>query len=201
MANGNRTAWIMSVDGADSLHVDAPQALATLRTVWDDGREPFEGTDAELVPHMLGLGFEVRLTEHPMPAPQPAAGRWDGEISAHGGDVGGDHQDGPSWVRRFVQRNPMDRSYVTTYTVIDFYCFRVQPDPDTWSGGPVGNHGMSLMVSYIECTDPAEPGGSEVRADTRYWDGVIEEHHTDPAAVLATLGYADIQAAHDQMGG
>lgn len=136
-------------------------------------------------------------------APTPAAdlgGRWDGETSPDGGDVGGDHQDGPSWVRRFVQRNPVDRSYVTTYTVIDFYCFRVtQPDPDTYRGPEVGKLGMSVMVCYSECTALEDVGGTEVRADTRYWDGIIEAHHDGPAAVLATLGYADVQAAHDQM--
>jgi hypothetical protein len=123
---------------------------------------------------------------------------WDGPTSPHGGDVGGDYQDGPSWVRRWVERNPEDN----TFTVIDFYCFRVeQPDPDTYHGGEVGKLGMSVMVSYSECLDLGDVGGSEVFADIRYWDGIIENHHENPEAVLATLGWADIQSAHDQLGG
>jgi len=122
---------------------------------------------------------------------------WDGEVSPHGGDVGGDDQDGPSWVRRWIQYFPED----AVYTVIDFYCFRVtQPDPDTYTGPQIGKLGMSVMVSYSECTDLGDVGGSETRADTRYWDAIIEGHHGDPEGVLATLGYADVQAAFHQMG-
>lgn len=68
-----------------------------------------------------------------------------------GGDVGGDNQVGESWCRRFTRPRPDD-----SHDVITVYFYVSEVD---------GEKRMLRLVEYIQCTDPSDPGCTEIFAD------------------------------------
>lgn len=73
---------------------------------------------------------------------------------ASGGDVGGDWQSGKAYCRRWKAQLPDDH-----WAVIIDYWYPVS--------GPQ-SPGIERQTEYIICTDPEEPGATELRADIRY---------------------------------
>lgn len=86
-----------------------------------------------------------------------------------GGDVGGDAQIGEAWAARWIRQLPDG-----TWGVVD----RVFYVADTGDGLYV-----ECQTEYLICTDPADPGSSEVWADARY----DAEHGVDPTGDNANL--------------
>lgn len=76
-----------------------------------------------------------------------------------GGDVGGDIQVGESLSRRYV---PDAQPHDGTYAFITTYLYPVQYDENDTT------FAVQRMDEYVICTDPSDPGMSEVRSDYRY---------------------------------
>lgn len=104
-----------------------------------------------------------------------------------GGDVGGS-QVGESWSVRYRLTVEPDDGLVA---IVDDYWF-ADADPDD-KEAPLA---VSNMTSYVLCTDPSDPGGTEVWSDIGYKDGTIE-YPTAEAAEAAARRSAEQANARD----
>jgi hypothetical protein len=95
--------------------------------------------------------------------------RLDGTGITDGGDVGGDIQAGNAWSVRYV-RDDMPGSLITetVYAV------------KTPSGRGHG-YAYQIQTEFLICTDPADPGGTEVWSDLTY-EGSLLDYPTLKAA-------------------
>lgn len=78
-----------------------------------------------------------------------------------GGDCGGDYQVTESYSRRFV-RPGVPGAMIT----VSFYGVACH-DAD---GVPTGEYAVEEQTEMLVCTDPADPGGTEVWSDYAYRD-------------------------------
>ena len=88
------------------------------------------------------------------------------EIIEDAGDVGGDIQVGPAFNRRFTDG---------VGTLVDVYVY-VCRENATYTLDASPKPWIQVQWSYLECTDLADPGGTETYADYRFVD-----ERNDPA--------------------
>lgn len=115
----------------------------------------------------------------------------DGDGVQLGGDVGGDIQAGDSFSIRY-RRSDLPGSMVT----ITAYPVGYENCPDEFV--------VQTQTEYLVCTDPSDPGGTEVWSDVNYSDG-YEVYDTSAEAegaardkATAMLGYADTETWNGQ---
>jgi hypothetical protein len=110
------------------------------------------------------------------------------------GEIGGDYQVGESWSVRFVLRNgdyvvagdhprlPLGSGGATVRPVVTEWWYAEQTNL-------MGRHTVTCQREFMLCTDPTEPGDTEVWSDalyevgTRiYCDPVVAERQAEKAA-------------------
>lgn len=94
-----------------------------------------------------------------------------------GGDVGGDYQVTDAWSARWSLDGDPQR-IITVYTYGE-----VGPDDhDTYDDGKMPDRlFITAQAEYLICTDPADPGGTEVFSDARYFSPLPESIAADEA--------------------
>lgn len=90
------------------------------------------------------------------------------------GDIAGDTQAGASYSRRYVF-GPVEGRYlvVDDYTYVERWGQLDGVDPD-----PEYPYGVGEVTHYAVCTDPDEPGGTEVSADVQHGEGSVFGYKT-----------------------
>lgn len=109
------------------------------------------------------------------------------------GDVGGDAQVGPAFERRFV--NPELEVYLTPghprlpstvgpdrhYALVTVQTYAIRHDPthddgcvSVPCGCPEGELDVQECIEWLVCTDPDDPGGTEVWSDCAYEHGKLD---------------------------
>jgi hypothetical protein len=80
---------------------------------------------------------------------------------SNGGDVGGDIQAGRTYARRFTRPAGPREHHVVDITYV------AARDDEFVQGARLDEYWVSLYVEYILCTDPQQPGDTEIRGDVR----------------------------------
>jgi hypothetical protein len=116
----------------------------------------------------------------------------DGAMMTDAGHVGGELQSGPSYGRRWIADNDDG-----TATVVDIYAYdAVQTDDD---GKPTDTW-VQVHAHATVCTDPTDPGTTEVRSSFAFWDGMGRDPDATPRGICESLNLEDVHAAADLVG-
>lgn len=78
------------------------------------------------------------------------------------GDVGGDGQVSKSLGRRWQRRMPVEPA---RWQVVDIYVYELWEKPPTYT---TERHEYQVQRHYTECTDPGDPGGTELGGGVDY---------------------------------
>lgn len=119
----------------------------------------------------------------------------DNEGIGPGGDVGGDVQASESVSRSFAQ--PLIDS--TEFAVLTFYGYWAIDNINGDSADDTEPRGITVMVEYMHCTDPDDPGATETYCDYRYWDHQEDEQILTPEDRIKGLTREDLNEAVNQM--
>lgn len=112
-----------------------------------------------------------------------------GEFSANGGDVGGDNQVTDAANRRFVAKLPEGN-----FAVIDVYAFGTSEEMEE---GAYAQRDVTEMTFYTVCTDPTDPGSTEVYSDVTYEFPFAMEPKDDEQASEWAQNYVKSLSASD----
>lgn len=96
-----------------------------------------------------------------------------------GGDIGGDVQLGTAWERSWARPTPGMPGHWSVLT--SSYYLAVEPGPDGTAAADAERY-VQHQVSRLVCTNPADPGGSEVWSEYDYTDLSDDRAPTDDLA-------------------
>lgn len=117
----------------------------------------------------------------------------DGTGVENAGDVGGDIQVGPAWSVRYVN-DAKPRSLITT----SVYAVDHNNDDPERRGE---EYAWQAETEFLVCTDPADPGGTELWSDLDYEDGyfgyeTLPEAESEARKVAENLNTEQAASAH-----
>lgn len=92
--------------------------------------------------------------------------RLDGTGIVDNGNVGGDIQAGPAWSVRYV-RDDMPGSLITETVYAVDWKNATRPERGH-------NYAYQIQTEFLVCTDPSDPGGTEVWSDVHYEDSYLD---------------------------
>lgn len=124
------------------------------------------------------------MTTHSVGGPWTADGPVMPNDGVHGGDGGGE-----AFSIRYT-RPDIPGALISSYWYPVDESERYGDDPDDRTGWDVENE-----VEYLICTDPADPGGTEVWSHVEYRTPNEMAHDTEADAIANAEGHANSEAA------